>query len=111
MVLVSEVLEHIGRINLANMKSQKLKFIRNTAPDNQRVLNFMRNPYILYWCIFLFVTLGSTNIIQRVFLWTRYLLTLVRLVLINALKKIINSVCIIAFIENSSQQLGQAGHG
>ena len=47
MVLVSEVLEHIGRINLANMKSQKLKFIRNTAPDNQRVLNFMRNPYIL----------------------------------------------------------------
>ena len=49
MVLVSEVLERIGRIysplNLANMKSQKLKFVRNTAPDNQRVLNFMRNPY------------------------------------------------------------------
>ena len=66
MVLVSEVLEHIGRINLANMKSQKLKFIRNTAPDNQRVLNFMRNPYILVHI--LFVTLGSTNIIQRVFL-------------------------------------------
>ena len=55
MVLVSEVLERIGGIyspfNLANMKSQKLKFVRNTAPDNQRVLNFMRNPY---WHIFLF---------------------------------------------------------
>ena len=48
MVLISEVLEHIGRIygplNLANMKCQELKFVRNTAPDNQRVLNFMRNP-------------------------------------------------------------------
>ena len=55
MALVSEVLEHIGRIysplNLANVKSQKLKFVRNTTPDNQRVLNFMRNHY---WRIFLF---------------------------------------------------------
>ena len=41
MVLVSEVIEHIGMIgriysplNLANMKSKKLKFVRNTAPDN-----------------------------------------------------------------------------
>ena len=55
MALVSEVLEHIGRIysplNLANMKIQKFKFVRNTAPDNQRVLNFTHNPY---WRIFLF---------------------------------------------------------
>ena len=57
MVLVSEVLAHIGRINsplnLANTKSQKLKFLRNTgntAPDNERVLNFMHNHY---WRIFL----------------------------------------------------------
>ena len=54
MFLVSEVLEHIGRIhsplNLANMKGRKLKFVWNTAPDNQRVLNFMHNPY---WRIFL----------------------------------------------------------
>ena len=56
MALVSDVLqEHIGRIysplNLANMKMQKLKFVLNTASDtdNQRVLNFMHNPY---WCIF-----------------------------------------------------------
>ena len=62
MVLVSEVLEHIGRIysplNLANMKSQKLKFVRNTAPDNQRVLNFMRNPY---WHIFLLYIIIMLN--------------------------------------------------
>ena len=47
MVLVSDVLDHIVRIysplNLANMKIQKLKFVRNTAPDNQRFLNFMPN--------------------------------------------------------------------
>ena len=56
MALVSDVLqEHIGRIysplNLDNMKMQKLKFLLNTAldTDNQRVLNFMHNPY---WCIF-----------------------------------------------------------
>ena len=56
MLLVSDVLDQIGRINsplnLANMKIQKLKFVRNTATDNQRVLNFMRNPY---WRISLFV--------------------------------------------------------
>ena len=55
MALVSDVLEHIGRIysplNLANMKIQRLKFVWHTAPDNQRVLNFMYNPY---WRIFLF---------------------------------------------------------
>ena len=49
MALVSAVLEHIGRIyspfNLANMKNQKLKFVRNTASDNQRAFNFARNPY------------------------------------------------------------------
>ena len=49
MFLVLDVLEHIGRIysplNLANMQIQKLKFVGNTAPDNQKVLNFMRNPY------------------------------------------------------------------
>ena len=49
MVLILDVLEHIGRIysplNLANMQIQKLKFVGNTAPDNQKVLNFMRNPY------------------------------------------------------------------
>ena len=61
MALVWEVLEHIGRIysclNLANMKSHKLKFGRNTAPDNQRDLNFMSNPY---WRIFLFETVLPT---------------------------------------------------
>ena len=40
--IVSEVLEHIGRIysplNLANMKMKKLPFFQNNAPDNQRVL-------------------------------------------------------------------------
>ena len=40
MALVSEVLDHIGRIysplNLAIMKSQKLTFFQNTAKDNQR---------------------------------------------------------------------------
>ena len=55
MVLVSDVLGHIGRIysplNLANMKIQKLKFVRNTTSDNQGVLNFMLNPD---WRIFLF---------------------------------------------------------
>ena len=48
MVLVWDVLDHIALIysplNLASMKNQKLKFVRNTAPDNQRVLNFMHNP-------------------------------------------------------------------
>ena len=48
MVLVLDVFDHIVRIysplNLANMKFQKLKFVWNTAPNNQRVLNFMRNP-------------------------------------------------------------------
>ena len=49
-VLVSDVLDHIGRIysplNLANIKIKKFKFVRNTcsAPDNQRVLIFMRSP-------------------------------------------------------------------
>ena len=38
MVLVLDVLAHTGR------KIQKLKFVRNSAPDNQRVLNFMPNP-------------------------------------------------------------------
>ena len=59
MALVLEVLEHIGRIysplNLASMKIQKHKFVWNTAPDNQRVLNFMRNPYCR---IFLLSTCG-----------------------------------------------------
>ena len=48
MILVSDVLDHIGRIystlNLANMNIQKQKFVQNTALGNQRVLNFMRNP-------------------------------------------------------------------
>ena len=43
-VLVSDFLDHIGWIysplNLANIKIQKLKSVRNTTPDNQ-VLNFM----------------------------------------------------------------------
>ena len=30
------------------MTIQKLKFVRNTAPDNQRVLNFMRNPELAH---------------------------------------------------------------
>ena len=59
MALVSEVLERIGRIlsplNLANMKSQKLIFVRKTARDNQKVLNFMHN---LYWRIF-YILLGK----------------------------------------------------
>ena len=46
MVLVSDILEHIGRIysplNLANMKIQKLKFVRNTASAGD-------------WRIFMFV--------------------------------------------------------
>ena len=54
MGLVLEFLEQIRRIystlNLANSKIQKLKFVWNSALDNQRVLNFMRNPY---GCIFL----------------------------------------------------------
>ena len=37
--LVSDVLAHTGRIysplNLENIKIQKLKFVLNTAPDNQ----------------------------------------------------------------------------
>ena len=52
MVLVSDVLKHIVRIysplNLANIKIKKIKFVRNTAPDNQRVLNFMRNPELAH---------------------------------------------------------------
>ena len=59
MALVSEVLKHIGRIysplNLASINIQKHKFVWNTAPDNQRVLNFMRNPYCR---IFLLSTCG-----------------------------------------------------
>ena len=35
------------------MKIKKLKFVRNTAPENQRVLNFMRNPD---WRIFLLLS-------------------------------------------------------
>ena len=35
------------------MKIQKLKFVQNNAPDNQRVLNFMCNPD---WCIFLLLS-------------------------------------------------------
>ena len=58
MVLVLDVLDHIGRIynplNLANMKN---KIVRNTAPDNQRVLNFMRNPH--YWLAHIHVFLES----------------------------------------------------
>ena len=50
MALVSEVLEHIGRIcnplNLANMLRQKLKFVLNTAPDKQRVLNLNAQPLL-----------------------------------------------------------------
>ena len=49
MALVLDVLKHNGRIysplNLGNMKIKKLKLVGNTAPDNQRVLNLMRNPY------------------------------------------------------------------
>ena len=48
MALVSDVLEHIQPLNFANMKTQKLKLVRNTTPDNQRVLNFMRNPYCMH---------------------------------------------------------------
>ena len=36
---------------------QKLKFVWNTAPDNQRVLNFMRNPYSAHILL--------TNIVHR----------------------------------------------
>ena len=40
-VLVSDVLAHTGGIysslNLANMKIQKLKFVRNSTQDDQRV--------------------------------------------------------------------------
>ena len=60
MVLVSDVLDHIGRIYspliLENTKIQKLKFVPNIALDNQRVLNFMQNPELL-----LFVFLRSVK--------------------------------------------------
>ena len=60
MALVSDVLDYIGRIyspgsNLSNMKfkNSNLSGIpqRNSEPDNQKVLNFMRNPD---WRMFLF---------------------------------------------------------
>ena len=55
MSVVSDVLKHIGRIyspfNLANIQIKKVKFVWNTAPDNRRVWNFMRNPSL---CVFLF---------------------------------------------------------
>ena len=53
MVLVSD-LDHIGRINstlntsLANIKMKKLKFVWNTAPDNQRDLNFNPKHILVY---------------------------------------------------------------
>ena len=50
MGLVSDVL--YSPLNLANMKIYALKFFRKTAPDNQRVLNFMLNSD---WRIFLFL--------------------------------------------------------
>ena len=63
MVLVSDVLDHIGRIysplNLANMKNSKLKFVQNNAPDKQRVLNFMRNPDLDIFL--LYIWLGELN--------------------------------------------------
>ena len=60
MFLVKEDLGHIGRIytlelhlqlielGKLNMKIQKLKSVWNTAPDNLRVLNFMRNPKLAH---------------------------------------------------------------
>ena len=43
MVLISDILDLIGEmyspLNLGNMKIQILKFVRNTAPDNQTVLH------------------------------------------------------------------------
>ena len=36
--------EGMCNVTLTNMKIQKLKIVPNTALDNQRVLNFMRNP-------------------------------------------------------------------
>ena len=35
-------LQPLELIILANMKIQKLKFVRNTASDNQRIFNFMQ---------------------------------------------------------------------
>ena len=62
MVLISDILDHTGQIysplNLENMKIDKLKFVRNTAPDNKRVLNFTRNPN---WRIFLFHLIKSVS--------------------------------------------------
>ena len=50
MILVFDVLDHIVRIyilqplELGKYENSKLKVVRNTAPDPQRVLKFMRNP-------------------------------------------------------------------
>ena len=45
MVYVSDIRDHIGRIysplNLSNIKIKNLKFVQNTAQDNQRVLIFI----------------------------------------------------------------------
>ena len=55
MVLISDVLDHIGveriysSLNLANMKIKKIKLVRNSAQDNHfRVLHFMRNPKLIF---------------------------------------------------------------
>ena len=55
MVLVSDVLDLIvliySPLNLANIKIQILKFVRNTAPDNQRVVEPQTGAYS---CLFYF---------------------------------------------------------
>ena len=52
MVLVSDLLDYIGQIfiplNLANMKIQKAKFVRNTVSRIKRVLNLRRNPKLAH---------------------------------------------------------------
>ena len=73
MGLVSDLLDHIGRIysplNMANMKIHysKTKFIRNPDNrighrDNKGVLNLMRNPKLVHILVNSFMAMFRTNL-------------------------------------------------
>lgn len=68
MVFVSEAVDHIGLIysplNLAHMKIIKLKFVPNTALDNQMALNFMSTltgAYILVYPVLSYTRRAKSN--------------------------------------------------
>ena len=65
-VLVSDVLDHIRRIysplNLADMKLQKFRYVRNTASDDQRIFNFMRNPKLARILVVLIIEISYNTI-------------------------------------------------